>query len=75
MTDETIASAKADIESTEDSRNEVIRLSWEEWQAGRTAKRETLRKLGQDAPSRRPFGHDDRLRVAFGGSRAPSFAS
>ena len=70
MTDEAIASAKADIESTK-----VIRLSWEEWQAGRAAKRETLQKLGLDAPSRRPFGHDDRLRAAFGGSRAPSFAS
>ena len=57
-----------------DSRNEVVRLSWEEWQSGRAAKRETLRKLGLDAPSRRPFGHDDRLRAAFGGSRAPSFA-
>ena len=57
------------------SLNEVIRLSWEEWQAGRAAKRETLRKLGLDAPSRRSFGHDDRLRAVFGGLRAPSFVS
>ena len=57
------------------SLNEVIRLSWEEWQAGRAAKRETLRKLGLDVPSRRPFGHDDRLRAAFGGLRAPSFVA
>ena len=57
------------------SLNEVIRLSWEEWQAGRAAKRETLRKLGLDAPSRRSFGHDDRLRSAFGGLRAPSFVA
>lgn len=27
-----------------------------------------------DAPSRRPFGHDNRLRPSFGGTRAPSFA-
>ena len=57
------------------SRSEVIRLSWEEWKSGRVAKRETLRKLGLDAPSRRPFGHDNRLRSAFGGLRAPSFSS
>ena len=57
-----------------DSGNKVIRTSWDEWKAGRAAKRETLRKLGLDAPSRRPFGHDGRLRPAFGGSRAPSFA-
>ena len=56
-----------------DSRNDVIRMSWEEWQAGRASKRETLEKLGLSAPSRRPFGHDDRLRSAFGGERAPSW--
>ena len=55
--------------------NEVIRISWEEWKAGRAEKRETLRKLGLDAPSRRPFGHDDRLRSAFDGARVPSFSS
>lgn len=55
-----------------DSQNDVIRMSWEEWQAGRAAKRETLEKLGLSTPSRRPFGHDDRLRAAFGGERAPS---
>ena len=54
------------------SQDEVIRISWEEWKAGRAAKRETLRKLGLDAPSRRPFGHDNRLRAAFGGERAPT---
>ena len=56
------------------SQDEVIRISWEEWKAGRAAKRETLRKLGLDAPSRRPFGHDNRLRAVFGGERAPMFA-
>ena len=56
------------------SQNEVIRMTWDEWKAGRAAKRETLRKLGLDAPSRRPFGHDNRLRPSFGGARAPSFA-
>ena len=55
-----------------DSQNDVIRMSWEEWQAGRAAKRETLEKLGLSTPSRRPFGHDDRLRAAVGGERAPS---
>ena len=54
------------------SQNEVIRISWEEWKSGRAAKRETLRKLGLDAPSRRPFGHDNRLRAVFGGERAPT---
>ena len=53
--------------------DEVIRISWEEWKAGRAAKREALRKLGLDAPSRRPFGHDNRLRAIFGGERAPTF--
>ena len=54
--------------------NDVIRISWEEWKAGRAAKRETLRKLGLDAPSRRPFGHDDRLRAVFSGERVPMFS-
>lgn len=53
------------------SQNEVIRITWKEWLAGRAAKREMLKKLGLDAPSRRPFGHDNRLRPAFGGERAP----
>ncbi len=56
------------------SENEVIRISWAEWQADRAAKRELLRKLGLDAPSRRSFGQDNRLRAAFGGERAPVFA-
>ena len=49
-----------------------IRLTWEEWKAARAAKRETLRKLGLDAPSRRSESTSDRrLRAAFGGGRAP----
>lgn len=55
------------------SSNEVIRISWQEWKLSRAAKRETLRKVGLDRPSRRPFGHDNRLRAVFGGERAPTF--
>ena len=61
----------------DEKRNEVepIRLTWEEWKAGRAAKREALRQLGLDAPSRRSESTADRrLRAAFGGERAPSFA-
>ena len=61
----------------DEKRNEAepIRLTWEEWKAGRAAKREALRRLGLDAPSRRSESTADRrLRAAFGGKRAPSFA-
>ena len=51
--------------------DKVICLSWEEWKAGREAKRKALAKANLDAPSRRPFGHDNRLRAAFNGQRAP----
>ena len=52
-----------------------IRLTWEEWKAARAAKRETLRRLGLDAPSRRSESTSDRrLRRAFDGERAPNFA-
>ena len=57
---------------------EPIVLTWEEWLASRAAKRETLKKLGLDAPSRRlsAIGSADRrLRAAFGGKRAPTFGS
>ena len=60
-----------------EKRNETepIRLTWEEWQAGRAAKREALRRLGLDAPSRRSASTADRrLRAAFGGKRVPSFS-
>ena len=51
-----------------------IRLTWEEWKASRAAKREALRRLGLDAPSRRSESTSDRrLRKAFGGERAPVF--
>ena len=55
------------------SQGEVIRVACEEWKSGRIAKREALRKLGLGAPSRRPFGHDNRLRPSFGGARTLSF--
>ncbi len=61
----------------DEKRNEAepIRLTWEEWKAGRAAKREALRQLGLDAPSRRSESTADRrLRAAFSGERAPSFA-
>ena len=53
---------------------EPIRLTWEEWKAARAAKREALRRLGLDAPSRRSEGSSDRrLRAAFDGERVPAF--
>ena len=53
---------------------EPIRLTWDEWKAARAAKREALRQLGLDAPSRRSESTSDkRLRAAFGGERAPTF--
>ena len=53
---------------------EPIRLTWDEWKAARAAKREALRRLGLDAPSRRSESTSDRrLRAAFGGERASIF--
>ncbi len=55
--------------------DKVISITWEEWKAGREAKRETLRKLGLDSPSRRSYSSSDkRLRKAFGGTRVPDFS-
>ncbi len=55
--------------------DKVISITWEEWKAGREAKRETLRKLGLDAPSRRSISSSDKhLRKAFGGKRVPDFS-
>ena len=52
---------------------EPIRLTWDEWKGARAAKREALRRLGLDAPSRRRESTSDRrLRAAFGGERAPT---
>ncbi|MGI6099279.1 MAG: hypothetical protein GX174_06255 [Lentisphaerae bacterium] len=52
-----------------------IRITWEEWKAGRAARRETLRKYGLDSPSRRSSSSSDkRLRKAFDGKRAPDFS-
>lgn len=55
--------------------HKVISATWEEWKAGRAAKRETLRKRGLDSPSRRSCSSSDkRLRKAFGGDRAPDLS-
>ena len=52
--------------------DKVIAVTWEEWKAGREAKRETLRKRGLDVPSRRSSSSPDkRLRKAFVGKRVP----
>ncbi len=52
--------------------DKAISITWEEWKAGREAKRETLRKLGLDSPSRRSSSSSDkRLHKAFGGKRVP----
>ena len=54
---------------------EPVRLTWDEWKAARVEKREALRRLGLDAPSRRSESTADRrLRSAFGGERAPVFS-
>ena len=53
-------------------------MKWEEWLRSREAKRETLRRVGLDAPSRRKTSHSSserRMRQAFGGLRAPAPAS
>lgn len=56
--------------------DKVISITWEEWKAGRAAKRETLRKLGLDVPSRRRASSSDKhLRKAFGGKRVPDFSA
>ena len=52
-------------------------VKWNEWLASREAKRELLRRLGLDAPSRRKtsYGTSDlRMRSAFGGRRIPAWA-
>ena len=57
---------------------EPIVISWEEWKASRAAKRENLQRLGLDAPSRRTSvigSQERRLKQAFGGRRAPTFAT
>ena len=80
MTDEEIETARRDIEATGDLLERAMKLSglapicmtWEEWKASRAAKRENLRRLGLDAPSRRSESTSDRrLRAAFNGKRAP----
>ena len=58
-------------------KREPLVQAWEEWKASRGQKRANLRAFGLDAPSRRAHGvgkSDQRLRAAFGGKRAPTFA-
>ncbi len=56
--------------------DKVISYTWEEWKAGREARREALRKLGLDGPSRRSARSSDKhLRKAFGGKRVPDFSA
>lgn len=57
---------------------EPLVLGWEEWRASRPAKREMLRRVGLDSPSRRKtvVGTGDiRLRRMFNGARVPDFQS
>ena len=55
--------------------DEVISVTWEEWKAGREAKREALRKHGLDSPSCRSSSSSDKhLRKAFGGKRVPELS-
>lgn len=52
-------------------------MTWEEWLASREQKRENLRRLGLDVPSRRTvsFNSSERfMRHAFGGRRVPAWA-
>jgi len=54
-----------------------MRIGWEEWLSSREAKRESLRRAGLDAPSRRSTSHsaaDVRMRRSFGGRRIPEWA-
>ena len=54
---------------------EPIVQTWDEWQASRVAKRETLAKLGLDQSSRRSSAigsQERRLRKAFDGQRVPT---
>ena len=51
-------------------------ITWEEWKAGREAKREALRRRGLAAPSRRSASSSDqRLRKAFRGERIPDWST
>jgi len=55
--------------------DKFISVTWEEWKAGREAKRETLRKRGFDSSSRRSSSSSDkRFKKAFGGKRVPNFS-
>ncbi len=45
--------------------------TWEEWQAGRQARRELSLRVGKPVCRRQESSADPRLRAAFGGERAP----
>jgi hypothetical protein len=46
--------------------------TWEEWQAGRQARREQSLRVGPPVCRRTESSSDKRLRAAFDGERAPS---
>ena len=45
--------------------------TWEEWQAGRQARRELSSRVGKPVCRRNESSYDRRLRAAFNGERAP----
>ena len=48
--------------------------TWEEWQAGRQARRELALRVGQPVCRRKESSSDRRLRAAYNGERAPAAA-
>ncbi|MDD4101079.1 MAG: hypothetical protein PHU80_00415 [Kiritimatiellae bacterium] len=46
--------------------------TWEEWLAGRQARRELARRIGMPVCRRQESSSDKRLRAAFDGERAPA---
>jgi len=63
-----ITVAMEDIEST---RQRKTPWTWEEWLAGRQARRELSLRVGKPVCLRQESSSDRRLRAAFGGERAP----
>ena len=47
--------------------------SWEEWQAGRAARRRAASRVGPPTVRRKRSSSDRRLRAAFNGERGPAF--
>ena len=53
----------------------MTQWTWEEWQAGRQARREASLRVGKPVCRRQESSSDRRLRAAFGGQRAPGWKS